>query len=92
MTDSLKLVKASVFEWCDVHYLLVIFIFFFFFFPFVSFVISLSVGGGKPLYGLPVLCTRVLSILRSKFDIDLPAVFAICLQIVPVFFCISGLI
>ena len=35
---------------------------------FVSSLSSLSsVGGGEPLYGLPVLCTRVLSLLRGNF-------------------------
>lgn len=37
---------------------------------------SLSVGGGEPLYGLPVLCTRVLSILRGK-PISLPLFYII---------------
>lgn len=32
----------------------------------ICFTLLLSVGGDKPLYGLPVLCTRVLSILRGK--------------------------
>ncbi len=38
----------------------------FHFFQCCVFLFTLSVGGGESLYGLPVLCTRVLSILRGK--------------------------
>lgn len=40
----------------------------FFFFPLSC---LLSVGGGEPLHGLPVLCTRVLPILWGKVISDL---------------------
>lgn len=49
--------------------------FFFYHFPtlflFPSFFSLSSVGGGEPLFGLPVLCTRVLSILGGNYVTNL---------------------